>query len=231
MSQTHPPHHSGRPRARVPGRTLATVGLVFLILGIVGVVISGISLTISAIALERTVSSVADAPDIDQTTPASLEANTPYTVFVPDDAGLTCQAHAPDGEDIVLDERGSQNVSANDESWSSVGSFTTTAAGDYTLECGQYSQPELVPVAGKIVEGDDGFGQMFGATFGLSLGIIGVAFSFVPLVVGLVLFLVGRHQRKAASAGVPPQGPGQPGPPWHGPPQPGAPFGPTPPRP
>lgn len=209
MSQSQRPHATQQPtRARVvPGAGMAKAGKVTLIIGCAGVVLGIAAIVVAAIILTSFSTALMDAPEPGEGQPVTLEADTEYAVYTVSTGLLDCQVRSPDGARQALEPPPSQSIDADAESWNLHGSFTTSQAGDYTLECYEASAIPGKPWRTRIVEGDGNNVAYIGAIAGMTIGILAVGFMGLPAVVGLILLLVGHSRRKAALAGGPPHPP------------------------
>lgn len=145
--------------------------------------------------------------------PKQLDASTTYVIYaasgVSTQVAGRCGAVDPAGAFIQFNSS-SGNVTVNDQS--ERGTFTTTTAGSYRLNCGDVS---LRVISNKQVEGlgkDIGIPIAVGVGGAALLGLVGL----VLTIVGIVRLVGSNNRRKQWQmsqhpqwAPGPPQGPGQ----------------------
>lgn len=135
-----------------------------------------------------------------------------------------CTLYDPEGDSVTIDGKYDPDdiVELDGETWTFFGSFTTTDAGEYEFACDGNGDVRL------------GFGISGNKLVGVGLAGIATVLGFVVLIVGLIVWLVGRGKNSAPPyPGYPPApmnayGPGG----WNQPPYgqgyppPPAPYGP-----
>ena len=104
-----------------------------------------------------------------------------------------CQAVGPGGERLRLTRSTETSGSLGDTSYVNVGSFQASRSGTYTVTC----------TGGQTVLGPSlDFDALGGGTVVLVLGLVGAGFGFLLVVIGAILWFVGRS--RAANPDPPP---------------------------
>lgn len=154
-------------------------GLALTIIGAVVAFPVAIAVFVAAVVLgfQHLAGIVSDAPTVQSGSSLRLPSGTSVAVFTHgDDSFLAgCQITDPGGADVALDQTTSASVSGYDL----IGTFETTAAGDYRFDCDSPAQ---------VVSGDDAKG-IAGSVF-TWIG-VGIALAVLIGVIGLVLLIIG----------------------------------------
>ena len=161
------------------GKPPLWVGLVSLglgvLLGIVGIVVFFATVVGGA-------SSIAETPS---GTTRTLEADTDYFVFSTSTSSVDeCTIYTPEFDSMSLEISGTDQTATSDgETFSMLGSFETSEAGEYRLSCSPYVASSDVYIT------DVGVGGMLGGAFaGIGIGLLGG----LLFIVGIVLIIVNR---------------------------------------
>ncbi|MGB3763486.1 MAG: hypothetical protein WA966_09700 [Ornithinimicrobium sp.] len=204
------------------GAILFWLGLVITIIG-VAVSIFGGSRAFNA------VSSVVDDAAVMPPGGATVqmdegETRTIFEQTDGDQATAVCQVGGPDGEVVPLDASSGLSGSLGDVSYAEVGAFEATQAGTYQVQCTGGGTTLISPAVD--------FGTVGSGALGLIGGILGVGLGLLLLLIGAVLWFIGRSNAKKAagrptSAGTygsdgyttPPPPPGAGSPPSYGSPE------------
>ncbi|MGB3257031.1 MAG: hypothetical protein WBA72_03485 [Ornithinimicrobium sp.] len=175
------------------GAILFWLGLVITIIG-VAVSIFGGSRAFNA------VSSVVDDATIMPAGAATVQMDEgeTRTIFEQTDgaqATAVCQVSGPSGEAVPLDASSGLSGTLGDVSYAEVGTFEATQAGTYQVQCTGGGTTLLSPAVD--------FGTVGSGALGLIGGILGVGLGLLLLLIGAVLWFIGRSRAKKAAAGAP----------------------------
>jgi hypothetical protein len=183
------------------GAVVFWVGVVVLVVGVAAAVWGG----------TRAITSVTSAVESASSMPGgrgsieleSTEEATVYQKTSSVDPTAVCQVVGPAGNRLALTRSTETRGSLGDSSYVNVGSFEARQAGTYRVTC----------TGGETVLGPSlDFGALGGGTVGIVLGLLAAAGGFVFVIVGAVLWFVGRSRAAGATgSGAPPAGgPGYP---------------------
>lgn len=144
-------------------------------------------------------------------------------------ATAVCQVTGPNGEDVALDTTAGLNGSLGDVAYVEVGDFEAVQAGAHEVQC----------VGGTtLISPAVDFGTLGTGALGLIGGILGVGLGLLLMLIGAILWFIGRSKAKNAAGGSmgestynagnqgpgaygnPPPPPGSAGPPSYGSPEP-----------
>ena len=146
------------------GKILFWLGVLSLILGIIGAVLTGSKWD-----------DVQDMLSVDQeisgTATVAMESGETRSILAKEGVSGSCDITAPDGTDVPFDA----NTAPAVDGWSMKGVFTAPEAGDYTIDCGDAGFGVSEPLA-------------IGDALWLGLGVLAAVF-LLPL--GLLLMLIG----------------------------------------
>lgn len=181
------------------GAVVFWVGVVVLVVGVAAAVWGG----------TRAFTSVTSAVESASSMPGGMgsieleeaEEATVYQKTSSVDPTAVCQVVGPAGNRLALTRSTETRGSLGDSSYVNVGSFKARQAGTYQVTC----------AGGETVLGPSlDFGALGGGTVGVVLGLLAAAVGFVLVIVGAVLWFVGRSRAASASGAPPPGGPGYP---------------------
>ncbi len=146
------------------GKILFWLGVLSLILGIIGAVLTGSKWD-----------DVQDMLSVDQeisgTATVAMESGETRSILAKEGVSGSCDITAPDGTDVPFEA----NTAPVVDGWSMKGAFTAPEAGDYTIDCG-----------------DAGFGVSEPLAIGDALWLgLGVIAAIILLPLGLLLLLIG----------------------------------------
>lgn len=145
-------------------------------------------------------------------------------------ATAVCEVTGPGGEDVTIDTTSGLNGSLGDVAYVEVGDFAAPQAGAYDIQC-VGGGPTLISPAVD-------FGTLGTGALSFIGGILGVGLGLLMMLIGAVLWFIGRSKAKNAAAGSmgggsygagnqgpgvygnPPPPPGSAGPPSYGSPEP-----------
>lgn len=182
-----------------PGKGLRKAGKILLIVGAIIVVIAlAVGIALTAVGAKSYDDADTDSTIFVGATTLDLEAGTTYQVYVHDDAEeATCTATAADGS---TSEPGTADGATFDDSydysWKSASAFTVPADGSYEVAC----TPAEQEVEVGTEPGSDARTGALTALGGVAVLAAGTPLGILLLIIGLVLFLVGRSRAKAAQA-------------------------------
>lgn len=169
------------------GAILFWLGLVIAIIGVAVAIIFGISAS-------RSVSdSFGDSQPMSggntTVTMAEEEFRTIYGATPQDTESAQCTVIGPNGESVSV-EPASEFTEVSDSPVTEVGSFQSTTAGDYRVEC--TGGVTLISPGFDLVALGSGFLGVIG-------GVLGVGLGGLLLILGAVLWFVGRSKAKKAT--------------------------------
>ncbi|UQN31471.1 hypothetical protein [Brachybacterium kimchii] len=181
------------PNGKVPGKGMKRAGLIMLI---VGLVLCLVGIVVFVVAIVKVVGVASDVSD------NSTVFNGEATVQL--EAGKDMQAYAHEGETApsctIIGADGTapatdttdqkSKVTAAGADWESFGSFTAKSTQKYTITC---DSPTEVMVAPPV-----SVGGILGGVGGIVGGIFVAGLGFLLLVVGVILFFVGRSKANKA---------------------------------
>ncbi|MFK5645207.1 hypothetical protein ACI3ET_01645 [Ornithinimicrobium sp. LYQ121] len=182
--QSSPRRPSGMTTA---GKWMFFIGLILSVITL-GVGIWGITQAVNDFSdLEQSMVDVA----ADESVSVPMTDNSTRMIFADAGSGASCTVTDPDGSSVAVGSDSTFDQMASEEGLDLIGTFTSTQAGDYSVECTSAVQvgPEL-----RLAD-------MLGAVAA------GLAFlALVPLglltLLGLILWLVGRSKDRKAELGT-----------------------------
>lgn len=207
------PEHSTAPATA--GKGLRLAGTILLILGaVITLACVGAGAALAAVGFKDAADNfheiqTASTP-INGTGVVTLQANDQRNLYAhsmttaSSGSSLTpapaCTVTDPAGADVPLSTNTTISVTDNNEQLASFASFTAGQTGTYTIRCSGNQAVRL----GKPLP----MGQILSGVGGVLLAVLGGGFGFTLLIIGLVLYLVGRSRRKkaAVSTEFPPGG-------------------------
>lgn len=164
-------------------------GIVVTVIGAIGLIAA---ILIGVFVGGGGIKRVVDTPKMELTNGMgnlALEEDTEYRVFQPSDVSdkIECDIHSPAGEQIELGNTvATLTLEYGPHSWWSTTDFTSEEAGDYSFVCD----------ADAMVASKDDTNQIGTGLAGILGGIFAALFALFILLVGLVLFFVGRHNER-----------------------------------
>lgn len=188
----YPAPNGPAPTGKVPGKGMKRAGVIMLIVGLVFLLIGVVALVISIVKVVGGLSDVADNSTVfSGSTTLQLESGKDMQAYVQaDSTAPSCTIRGEDGSTPKTNTVETQStVTVKGESWESFGSFTATKTQQYQMDCDGSGEVMVAPPLG---------GGFVGGVFGIFGGIGVGAFGFVLLVVGVILFFVGRSKAKKA---------------------------------
>lgn len=177
------------------GAILFWLGLVIAIAGVVATAVFG-ARTVGTLS-----ESVSDAGTMTNgsstVTMGEGELRTIYGASSADTESATCDVTGPDGQAVAV-KSATDFGDFEGAPVREVGSFESTSAGEYQVEC-----TGGATLIGPAVD----LGQLTSGAVGLVVGVLAIGLGGLLLLVGAVLWFIGRSKaKKAAQAG--PYGPG-----------------------
>ncbi len=171
------------------GAILFWLGLVIAIAGVVATVIFG----------ARAVGTLSDGvesagPMTNGSTTVTMdegELRTIYGASSQDSQTATCEVTGPDGQDVAV-KPATAFVELADVPVREVGSFESASAGEYQVECSGGAT-----LIGPAVD----LGQLTSGAVGLVIGVLAIGLGGLLLLVGAVLWFIGRSKAKKAAEG------------------------------
>jgi hypothetical protein len=164
---------------------------------LIGLVLSVITLGIGIWGITQAVNDFSDLEQsmvdvaADDATAVPMAANSTRMIFAESGSAASCTVTDPDGASVEVGSDATFDQMASEDGMDLIGTFRSTDAGDYSVECTSAVQvgPELR------------LGDMMGA---LAAGLAFLA--LVPLglltLLGLILWLVGRSRDNRAAVGT-----------------------------
>lgn len=172
---------------RRAGLVLSIIGAVILLVSVIG----GVALALAGFG---TVRDQADsAVPIIGSGQVTVEEGDRIQLYAPEDqmapaCTVMTEANAPATAGITQ----SSSFSSGGETWESFYEFQATSSGVYTVECDSDSPVVAAPPVS--------LGGIFGGLGGIALGVLGGGFGLLMLILGLILFFVGRSRMNRADA-------------------------------
>ncbi|MCT1460383.1 hypothetical protein M3G03_12685 [Aestuariimicrobium sp. p3-SID1156] len=187
----YPPQPQFAPRAPKPsdGSGMRRAGKVLMAISAVLAVITVVCSVLSYNWLKEISALVDNSVQVrGGTATVTLNPGDRKAIWVPTGAAGRCEVAGPDGEPLTLGGTGSVTITANQDEYHRMGTFTATEAGNHTLTCSGDSD-------GILVGEDFDAGSVARGAFAL-MGAIGAGVTGGGLfLLGLILWLVGRSQR------------------------------------
>ncbi|MCP3427058.1 hypothetical protein NBM05_13820 [Rothia sp. AR01] len=180
------PAKSGRSKMKRVGGILAIVGGALLVVSVVAAVIMAVT------GIGGAVSEAQNSTRVDGSGSVEIQADEQMQVYIRDGAGAPmCNISGPAGASIEEGTPQESSFTSDGTTWTSYTSFTVSESGTYDMVCsgGEVMVGPPVSVSGIAT----GVG-------GILIGVFGGGLGFILLVVGLVLFFVGRSRERAARA-------------------------------
>lgn len=206
-SESHPPPErlpqtaldAGREPRQPPadetpggsGRVGRRVGAVLIVVSVSGLLYAGFSVIQNRMVEAAEDTKLAAAPILDRYEGLTLRAGTQYSLYESGPGAGACRITAPDGSKIETGGSLGYSVDADGKTWETEGRFTTTEAGNYTVDCAANGE---VPHQAKVVEGG-GYEPLEGL-YVIVIALTVSMFAVVALCLGLSLVLRGRKRRK-----------------------------------
>ncbi|UEJ83901.1 hypothetical protein Bra3105_06215 [Brachybacterium halotolerans subsp. kimchii] len=178
---------------KVPGKGMKKAGLIMLI---VGLVLCLIGIVVFVVAIVKVVGVASDVSDnstvFNGSATIELEAGKDMQAYVHEgETGPSCTIVGADGTNPdtgTVNQKSTVTTEGTD--WESFGSFTAKSTQEYTITC---DSPNEVMVAPPV-----SVGGIVGSVGGIIGGLLVGGFGFLLLVVGVILFFVGRSKAKKA---------------------------------
>ncbi len=101
--------------------------------------------------------------------------------------------NGPTGEEVQLDVSSGLSGSLGDVAYVAVGDFDAAQTGSYQVQCVGGGTTLISPAVD--------FGTVGGGALGLLGGILGVGLGLLMMLIGAVLWFIGRSQAKKAAGG------------------------------
>ncbi len=189
-----------------------------------GLVITIIGVAVSIFGGSRAFNAVTDVVDDAAVMPGGtatvqMEVGEQRSIIEQTDstvATAVCQVTGPGGEDIPLNVTSGMSGSLADTSYVEVGDFEAAETGAHEVQC--------VGGGTTLISPAIDFGTLGTGALGLIGGILGVGLGLLLMLIGAILWFIGRSKAKNAAAGGGTYHPGNQGPGAYGnpPPPPGS---------
>lgn len=168
------------------GKILSILGAIILALSVIGGII------LSVVGFGKVISDVDEATYFSGTSSVTVESGNIIQLYALEGQSVpTCEVVGADGLSPTVGTGQSSTVGWNGQNWVSFQSFASSSTQEYTISCTPSDAQIMVapPVA---------IGSAFAAAGGIILGILGGTLGFVLLVIGLILYFIGRSKAKNA---------------------------------
>ncbi|WP_140400099.1 hypothetical protein [Aeromicrobium sp. PE09-221] len=174
-----------------PGRGFRVTGIVLTILGaVMAVVCVGGGVALGVVGIGGSVSKVSDGDVISGAGQITLETDEDIQLYRRQgDATPSCTVQTPDGQTPASGPSQSSSVTVHGDTWQSFDSFRTKTAGDYLVSCTGGDVLVAPPLS---------IGGIFAGVGGILLAVFGGLGGLTLLVVGIVLWIIGRSRRRQA---------------------------------
>ena len=166
-----------------------------------GLVITVIGVAVSVFGGSRAFNAVSSVVDEATVIPAGgaavqMEEGETRTIFEQTDrdvATAVCQVTGPNGEAVSINASSGLSGSLGDVSYAEVGDFDAAQSGTYQVQCAGGGTTLISPAVD--------FGTVGTGALGLIGGILGVGLGLLLMLIGAVLWFIGRSKAKKAADG------------------------------
>ena len=189
-----------------PGRGKRKGGAVTFWVGLViGLASLALAIITGLASFNAITDAVADATPIDGSKSISLQAGDERTIYQVEQGSedAVCTVTGPDGQELELSRDSSIEGTSGGTTYVNVGNFTAEQAGDHQVAC---EGPRTL--IGPSLD----VASTVGGIFGVLAGIGGVFLGGILVIIGAILWFLGRSEgKRAMAAGPGGYGPGQGG--------------------
>ncbi len=166
-----------------------------------GLVITIIGVAVSVFGGSRAFNAVSSVVDDATVMPpggaaVQMDEGETRTIFEQTDseqATAVCQVSGPNGEQVPLDASSGLSGSLGDISYAEVGDFAAAQGGTYQVQCEGGGTTLISPAVD--------FGTVGTGALGLIGGILGVGLGLLLMLIGAVLWFIGRSKAKKVAEG------------------------------
>lgn len=166
----------------------------------VGVVVTVVAVLVAALLGWRTYDEVRtiidEAEPVEGPTTVTLQQGQAREIYQVEDGGqrAECTVTGPDGQAVRVQRTRTVEGSTGEEAYVNVGGFTADRSGDYVIEC--TGPPTFVGPQLNLA-------ATVGSVIGVIGGILGLVLGLVLILVGAVLWFVGRSEDSKAALSPP----------------------------